>query len=112
MVRLVFTLLIILAFSSCTYFVPNPPCPPPPRVPKPRLGETFSVATPVCPPTLPDPFLPLNLAELVSLALENSPTTRKAWFHAKSAAADVGVARGAYLPPILFSTNWVKERFL
>lgn len=51
--------------------------------------------------SLPDP---LPLQEAVERALCNNPKTREAWANVKIAAADVGAARGAYLPNV--SANW------
>ncbi|MFP3276923.1 MAG: TolC family protein [Paraburkholderia sp.] len=50
---------------------------------------------------LPDP---LPLEEAVERALCNNPKTRESWANVKIAAADVGAARGAYLPTV--SGNW------
>ncbi|WP_233829215.1 TolC family protein [Paraburkholderia sp. ZP32-5] len=47
---------------------------------------------------------PLPLQEAVERALCINPKTREAWANVKIAAADVGVARGAYLPTI--SADW------
>ncbi len=42
----------------------------------------------------------LSLAEITDFALLNSPDTRLAWYQAKAAAANVGIAESAYLPQI------------
>lgn len=47
---------------------------------------------------------PLRLQDAVERALCHNPKTREAWASIKIAAADVGVARGAYLPTV--SANW------
>lgn len=47
---------------------------------------------------------PLPLQEAVERTLCNNPKTREAWGNVKVAAADVGAARGAYLPTV--SGNW------
>jgi outer membrane protein len=44
---------------------------------------------------IPDP---LTLVDAIDLALCNNPLTRQSWANAKAAAADVGIARSAYLP--------------
>lgn len=51
-------------------------------------------ATPVA---VPDP---LTLLDTIELALCNNPRTRESWSAAKASAAQVGVARGAYLPNV------------
>lgn len=43
---------------------------------------------------------PLTIAELVNIALENHPSTRKAWWNANRTAAAVGNAKSAYFPKI------------
>ncbi len=64
---------------------------------------------PACsaPAALPDP---LTLLDAIDLALCNNPRTRESWAAAKGSAAQVGIARGAYLPSVtvngaLQSTN-------
>ncbi len=58
-----------------------------------------SGATPPCADTsaVPDP---LALADAIDLALCNNPRTRASWAAAKAAAAQVGIARGTFLPNI------------
>ncbi len=46
---------------------------------------------------IPDP---LTLLDAIELALCNNPRTRETWAAAKGSAAQVGVARGAYLPSV------------
>ncbi len=43
---------------------------------------------------------PLTLGELADIALQTSPTTRKAWNDARAAAAQVEQARGYFLPTL------------
>lgn len=43
---------------------------------------------------------PLSLAEITDFALRNNPDTRLAWYQAKEAAANVGIAESAYLPTL------------
>jgi len=47
----------------------------------------------------------LSLAEVVDYALCNSPQTRLAWANARSQAAQVGLAEGAYLPSLSASLS-------
>ncbi|MEO7963677.1 MAG: TolC family protein, partial [Gemmatimonadaceae bacterium] len=42
----------------------------------------------------------LTLADVVDVALGNSPITRTSWSQARAAAADVGSAKGRYLPTL------------
>ncbi len=43
---------------------------------------------------------PLNLTDLMDIALENNTQTRTYWFQSKIYAANVGVARSAYYPQV------------
>lgn len=104
------SLLTALLFGGCGYYMPNPSSPPPPSA-RPHTTTTFWYDNSTVPPVIPEPDRCLALADLVDLALENSPKTRAAWYRAKQAAADVGSARGAYLPPVNFTTFWLAENF-
>jgi outer membrane protein len=46
------------------------------------------------------PTKALTLTELTDFALQNSPDTRLAWYQAKAAAAQVGIATSAFLPQL------------
>lgn len=91
--------------------MPNPPCPPPPSA-RPTTTRTFSWTNPTVPPVVPDECEVLPLADLVDIGLQNSPTTRAVWYQAKQAAADVGTARGAYIPPLDLKGAWDNNQFL
>ncbi|MFA5242530.1 MAG: TolC family protein [Sulfuricella sp.] len=64
----------------------------------------------VMPCTAPQSAAPLALLEVVDLALCNNPQTREVWANARAQAAQVGVARAAYLPglsgSVSASRNW------
>lgn len=60
----------------------------PPKVPPP--------ADLVLPPT----GVPLELAQIVDLALSNNPATRTTWLEARLAEANLGSVRSAYLPTV------------
>lgn len=53
---------------------------------------------------------PLSLWEIVDRALCNNPQTRSAWANAKVSAAQVGVARSAYLPTLSASVGASRNR--
>lgn len=55
--------------------------------------------------TVPDYSSALTLADVVNSALCNNPQTREAWASARQQAAQVGVARSAYLPSINNTTS-------
>ena len=72
---------------------------------------TEALAPPLIPPgyqdesrsfecTLPDFSKPLTLSDVANSALCNNPQTREAWASARQQAAQLGVARSAYLPSI------------
>jgi outer membrane protein len=54
------------------------------------------------------PGVPLRLNEAVDRALCENPKTREAWANVKVQAANVGIARSAYLPSI--TANWQDVR--
>ncbi len=78
---------------------------------RPPITTTYSCTNLTVPPITPDPNEELSLSQLVDLGLYNSPRTRIVWSQAKQAAADVGTARGAYLPAIFLEGFWIKEQF-
>src|SRR4051812_8035458 len=43
---------------------------------------------------------PLNLAELIDIALKNSPETAKSWASTRRAQAQIGVAQSDYYPTV------------
>lgn len=51
-------------------------------------------------PCGPIPARPLALADLVDIALCNNPQTSVSWAGVRAAAAQVGIARSAYLPSV------------
>ena len=48
---------------------------------------------------------PLALAELADLALRHNAATRRAWYEARAAAAQVDHAQGAFMPAVVASAN-------
>lgn len=48
---------------------------------------------------------PLTLPELVDIALQNNPSTKKAWWNAQRAAASVGSAQSPYYPQLDFGAD-------
>ncbi|HMM53860.1 MAG TPA: TolC family protein [Candidatus Desulfobacillus sp.] len=58
----------------------------------------------------PDTARPLELAEVVDLALCNNPQTRQAWAAARFQAAQAGVAEAAFLPSLSASTGIARNR--
>lgn len=56
------------------------------------------------------PAAPLTLAQVVDRALCNNPQTHAAWSSARAQAAQVGVARGAYLPSLSGNLSLSRNR--
>lgn len=78
--------------------------PAPERVWTPPAPAQEGVPPPPVPPVLPAEMVArrdsLTLADLVDLALRNSPDTRMAWENARASAAAYGSARGTVYPQI------------
>ncbi len=76
----------------------------------PRPALYGAAADGVTPCSAPQSAAPLALLEAVDLALCNNPQTREVWANARAQAAQVGVARAAYLPglagSVSASRNW------
>jgi outer membrane protein len=49
---------------------------------------------------LPPDGVPLELAQIIDLALSNNPATRTTWLEARLAEANLGSVRSAYLPTV------------
>ena len=90
--------------------MPNPPCPPPPSARAPTTA-TYNMCAPTICPVLPEKGQKLTLAELVDIALMNSPNTREKWYSAKVVATELGAARGAFLPSVEFIGTWLRNQF-
>ena len=78
---------------------------PPPSAQAPLAGSRL--ALPVEGPTTG-----LTLADVLALALQNSPQTRASWAEARSAAATLGATRGRYLPTLSADVNGGPARVL
>ena len=71
-----------------------------------------AVETPVfqLPPGLASSKRPWTLADLVDIGLFNNMQTRMAWSAARSAAAALGAARGAFFPRLVVDVNGAKTK--
>jgi outer membrane protein len=67
-------------------------------LPRPAVNGAISVSEPCQPDTATTS--PLSLAEVVDRTLCRNPRSREAWANARVQAAQVGVARAAYLPTL------------
>jgi outer membrane protein len=77
---------------------PEVPWAPPASARAPDARDTTALPTP--PVDLGERIRRLTLAGIVDLGLRNNPTTRLAWANARTAAADYGAERGAWLPTV------------
>jgi outer membrane protein len=81
-------------------------------LPRPAVNGAIAVTEP-CQPDAPTTS-PLTLAEVVDRTLCRNPRSREAWANARVQAAQVGVARAAYLPTLDanagFERNWTSRR--
>ena len=77
------------------------PAPDTPWIPPASAAVAVSPSEPAIPPeAVAERLANLTLAEVVDIALANSPATREAWANAKAAAAGYGSARGTRLPSL------------
>src|SRR5258708_6277960 len=60
--------------------------------------------------TLPPAGAPLELAQIVDLALSNNPLTRTTWLQARVSEANLGSARAAYLPTVDLDASLTRAR--
>jgi outer membrane protein len=104
-----FAWLVVAGLAGCVTGPPRiagsagaPPTPadvwvPPASIPKPTPPST---ADTLASPEIRAHLSELTLADVVSLALRNNPTTRVSWAQARAAAASYGVQRGRLLPSV------------
>src|SRR5262245_15545209 len=89
--------LLTLSFASAASAAPGPVPPSPSEtVPLPMPTGPPEKTLREIPPDLRDRLSSLTLAEVVDLALRNSPRTRSTWAAARSKADEVGIQRAAY----------------
>ena len=60
--------------------------------------------------TLPTSGAPLELAQIVDLALSNNPLTRTAWLQARISEANLGSVRAAFLPTVDLDASLTRAR--
>src|SRR5207302_1286629 len=70
-------------------------------------SATWTPPANAIPPTVPPPTdlvlpagAPLELAQIIDLALSNNPATRTTWLEARLAEANLGSVRSSYLPAV------------
>ncbi|MCL2022539.1 MAG: TolC family protein [Betaproteobacteria bacterium] len=80
--------------------------------PDPFMLEDALVAPCAQPGQAQTPATPLDLVDVIDLALCNNPQTRAAWASAKVEAALTGVAQAAYLPSLdaTISSSWQRSK--
>ncbi len=102
-----------LVLTGCIHNPPGlyggPSTAPAPKVPWTPPAKAVSAVPAASPATIPGDLLEraqaLTLADLVDLALRNSPQTAEAWAQARSAAAAFGSKRGEYYPTVNIGGN-------
>jgi outer membrane protein len=87
---------------------------PPPQEVAREMAKEAAAATPAPTPTspaAPPPPAPAphSLSDLIDLALSRDPTTRAAWYDARTAAAQAGARWAPYLPTIDLSANLTQQ---
>jgi outer membrane protein len=103
-------LLLLATFPGCAHFTPErsiarqtAPAPETAWVP-PEEAKESGKTRPAPPPPIPESWktegATLSLAQLVDMALRNNPSTKAAWFQARSKAAELGDKRAAWLPEV------------
>lgn len=104
-----FAAMLLLVLSGCIHNPPTvyggpsvSPAPEIPWTPPPRAAAQApaGLSAAALPPGILERASSLTLADLVDLALRNSPQTAGAWAQARSAAAAYGSKRGDYYPKV------------
>jgi outer membrane protein len=115
--------LAALSFGSgCVTWSPWSPPPrvapetsPSPQTPwTPPPGVTPPSAPPKQPPQIPPDLLAhaqdLTLAQILDVALRNSPITRESWWQARSAAANLGIQLAQLFPELDAQASFVRSQ--
>ncbi len=70
------------------------------------------VSSKYCQTLLPSTFgsAELSLAELLDVALQNNPTTKKTWAMARASAAEYGTSLAPFYPNLQFSSFYFRQR--
>jgi outer membrane protein TolC len=76
---------------------------PPPKAIPPPVPAPNDLA-------LPPAGAPLELAQIVGLALSNNPLTRTTWLNARVSEANLGSVRAAYLPTVDLGASLTRAR--
>ncbi len=77
----------------------------------PQQGSRL-VSARFCQTVLPESFSSdaLSVAELIDIALQNNPLTKKTWGQARSAAAQYGQSLSAFFPTIAFNGSYARAK--
>lgn len=102
-----------LAFSGCRTLQapaqPNDLWEPPQKYVKGQKIETVSSLKPA---KLPETSKPLELLELIDIALDNNPVTRQYWQQARAAKAKAVQARSEWYPEVTFEQDFSENRLV
>jgi outer membrane protein len=96
---------LLVALSGCVSSLPGPTPAGPASVMALEALPARATAAPVIPPELLAPGASFALADVVTVALANSPLTRTTYLQARAAAAQLGAKRAPYLPSVDVSAS-------
>lgn len=103
-----------LLFAGCAYEAGNPfeLAPSAPYASWTPMRGNNLVSSKYCKTMVPPDFGAgeLALSELLDIALQNNPTTKKTWAQARAAAAEYGVSLSPFFPNIQFSSFYFRQR--
>ena len=77
----------------------------------PDQGSTL-ISSKFCKPLLPENFTNgvLSLANLIDIALQNNPKTKRTWAQARASAATYGQNLSSYYPDFEFTSSYTRTR--
>lgn len=106
--------LVCLLFMSCARDARDPflLAPSTPYSSYTPMKGNCLVSSKYCQTLLPSTFgnADLSLAELLDVALQNNPTTKKTWAMARASAAEYGTSLAPFYPNIQFSSFYFRQR--
>lgn len=114
MLRIFLFLVCLVFFSGCARDARDPfeLAPSTPYASYTPLKGNCLVSSKYCQTLLPATFgnCDLSLAELLDVALQNNPTTKKTWAMARSSAAEYGTSLADFYPNLQFSSFYFRQR--
>lgn len=109
--------LILLTAAGCSTGMfsaanPNTLAPPTPYATWSPMKGSRLISSKDCQTLLPETFgaNELSLSELIDIALQNNPSTKKTWAQARAAAGVYGQSLSNYYPSIQFDGSYIRTR--